>query len=92
MYVINTGRVDIVKRSPDGDIVIVTLGQGEIFGKMALVVTGVWGIERSAKNRRRVTPSPVAVRRSQPKRLAMPASRERFLPRPALELIRRADG
>lgn len=37
MYVINSGHVNIVKRSPDGDVVIVTLGQGEIFGEMALV-------------------------------------------------------
>ena len=36
MYVIQTGSVKIVKPTPDGDVHIATLKEGEIFGEMAL--------------------------------------------------------
>ncbi|MBM4145346.1 MAG: cyclic nucleotide-binding domain-containing protein [Nitrospira sp.] len=36
MYVIQSGRVRITKKTPSGDITIATLGSGEIFGEMAL--------------------------------------------------------
>jgi CRP/FNR family cyclic AMP-dependent transcriptional regulator len=36
MYVIQTGSVKIIKSTPDGDVHIATLEEGEIFGEMAL--------------------------------------------------------
>jgi putative methionine-R-sulfoxide reductase with GAF domain len=36
MYVIQKGSVNIVKDTPDGDVHIATLAEGEIFGEMAL--------------------------------------------------------
>jgi len=36
MYVIQSGRVQITKKTSSGDITIATLGSGEIFGEMAL--------------------------------------------------------
>lgn len=36
MYVIQSGRVQIKKNTPSGDLTIATLGKGEIFGEMAL--------------------------------------------------------
>ena len=36
MYYISEGEVKISISSPDGDVLIATLGQGEIFGEMAL--------------------------------------------------------
>ncbi len=36
-YVILSGRIDIVRKSRDGDAVVRTLEKGEIFGEMALV-------------------------------------------------------
>jgi hypothetical protein len=56
----------------------------ENLGKMALVVTGVWGLEKSARNRRRTRAAPAPVPRSQPARLPRPGGREIFLPRVAL--------
>jgi CRP/FNR family transcriptional regulator len=37
LYVINAGGVDILRRAPGGDVLIGSLGAGEIFGEMALV-------------------------------------------------------
>lgn len=37
MYVIQFGQVRIVKRTPTTEIVLATLGPGEIFGEMALL-------------------------------------------------------
>ncbi|MFZ3136778.1 MAG: cyclic nucleotide-binding domain-containing protein [Thermodesulfovibrionales bacterium] len=36
MYVIQSGRVQITKKTSSGDLTIATLGSGEIFGEMAL--------------------------------------------------------
>ena len=36
MYVIQSGRVQITKKTSSGDLTIATLGKGEIFGEMAL--------------------------------------------------------
>ncbi|MEW6110308.1 MAG: cyclic nucleotide-binding domain-containing protein [Nitrospirota bacterium] len=36
MYVIQSGKVDIMKNTPEGEVCIATLGSGEIFGEMAL--------------------------------------------------------
>ena len=36
MYVIRSGAVNIVKKSPSGSMTIATLGSGEVFGEMAL--------------------------------------------------------
>jgi len=36
MYVIQSGRVQIMKKTSSGDLTIATLGKGEIFGEMAL--------------------------------------------------------
>lgn len=36
-YVILSGRVDIVRKTRDGEALVRTLGKGEIFGEMALV-------------------------------------------------------
>lgn len=37
MYVIQDGKVKITKQSPSGDLMIATLGSGDIFGEMALL-------------------------------------------------------
>jgi CRP-like cAMP-binding protein len=37
MYVVVSGSVDIRKRTRGGDVVLATLGKGELFGEMALV-------------------------------------------------------
>lgn len=36
MYVIQSGKVKITKKTPEGELAIATLGSGEIFGEMAL--------------------------------------------------------
>ena len=63
----------------------------ENLGKMALVVAGVWGIEKSAKNRRRTKPAPAAVFRSQPARLPSPRGEKIFLPRVNLDFYGKWD-
>ena len=40
MYVIQDGRVDISKESPNGAVQLKTLGKGELFGEVALVDQG----------------------------------------------------
>jgi CRP/FNR family cyclic AMP-dependent transcriptional regulator len=37
MYVVVSGRVDIRRKTGDGDTVVATLGKGDLFGEMALV-------------------------------------------------------
>ncbi|MEF9426996.1 MAG: cyclic nucleotide-binding domain-containing protein [Candidatus Mariimomonas ferrooxydans] len=37
MFVILSGKVAVVKTTPDGELQLVTLKQGEIFGEMALL-------------------------------------------------------
>jgi len=37
MYVVNAGRVNVLKRSDGGSVLVGTLGPGDIFGEMALV-------------------------------------------------------
>ena len=36
MYVIQSGKVEVIKKVPDGELVLKTLNAGEIFGEMAL--------------------------------------------------------
>ncbi len=36
MFVIQSGKVDILKNMPEGEIKLTTLGAGEIFGEMSL--------------------------------------------------------
>jgi CRP-like cAMP-binding protein len=36
MYVVQSGKVKITKKTPEGEVAIATLGNGEIFGEMAL--------------------------------------------------------
>ena len=36
MYVIRSGKVDIIKRSSDGEVKLTTLKNGDIFGEMSL--------------------------------------------------------
>ena len=36
MYVIQAGKVSIVKNTPTGDLILATLDSGDIFGEMAL--------------------------------------------------------
>jgi len=44
MYVIDSGRVSIVKKIGDSDIILTTLDEGDYFGEMALIT----GSKRSA--------------------------------------------
>jgi CRP-like cAMP-binding protein len=37
MYVIDSGRVSIVKKIGDSDIILTTLDEGDYFGEMALI-------------------------------------------------------
>lgn len=36
-YVIDEGKVEIVKKTPDGEKVLATMGRGEVIGEMALI-------------------------------------------------------
>ena len=37
MYIIHSGVVELVKKTPEGEVIVATLQPGEFFGEMALV-------------------------------------------------------
>jgi hypothetical protein len=39
MYVVQSGRIEVVKQTEDGDVRLAELGEGEVFGEMALFGT-----------------------------------------------------
>ncbi len=51
IYIINEGQVDVVRETPDGEVVLATLGGGDHFGEMG----PLFGLRRSATARARTS-------------------------------------
>jgi CRP-like cAMP-binding protein len=58
MYLVHSGVVKLVKKAPEGDIVIATTQTGEFFGEMALVDNAPPQCQRRRRRRPDQAPGP----------------------------------